>query len=513
MANTFENYSVTGENVPFTDFGKAMKISLAKNETQTWKSISSEFDFSAGFGQNLTNKLITVQFEIPPGVAVKPVIRARYTTTIEMPVGVWDPAETPTAADIANMTATAYNLFRPVPQPINKFLDFASVDMGTGQMYQTYGSQSYLVNQMFKSKEERESWASRLCASREFIPFKPDIVGTAIEAALRRTVPDDQGCIAGVTLTTGAGKYTMTKEWSTMQDVLAIEPFLSAYHGEQTAGIIGLDVINLKLNFRNQIWNNMVQFNGAMLVLKPETPEPAIDYAADYTFKLTGVQLGIEWVEYQSPIGRIARGISNHHYQRLEVWTLPGKVPDSSTVTFHFEITSIPQFFIIRQRLEDHEVKENVPLQFDGSIPSFTKFVARVSDLGLNYARLEFNDLLANMWRRGFDGARVPTDLYNKDGAPYIIFDPINDMPGLPRAAGMSSALTYDFDITTKAPVSFTYSNRLAYIEIIAVHYNPCGTRETRWEPSLSNFTHSEVLNVYKAVHNGTIKVDPTHTN
>ena len=497
-----ETYEVVaeGSTLPSTDLATSMKVSLARNETQTWINIDDQLAASgqnvltANFNPNRLNQVVQVAFDIPTGVSVKPVIKVKYEINIALGFTAGDDEELVFRQEVWK------NYARPVPQPINQFLDFASVDFGTGNLYQTAGSQSYLVNQLFKSLEERQAWCSRLDGNCNFQPFGNDNTVDSLLAVLSPT-PFDFGGIEVYPFIDATNLRTTYR----FQDVLAIEPFMSAFHGEQSAGFTGLSNLFLKLQFSAQHFNKIVQFR-----LPTCMDETNLNYTE---VNITNVEVGIEWVEFQTAVAPLARGISNHHYQRLEVFTqepfIGNAFPQKCRV--QVQTNSIPQYFIARIRFLDGNFF--YPVNFDGSVNGFMKMTVRVSDLGQQTAVLDYDQLTANMYKRTCAGALIPRRARTATTRPppWIVFDPVADMPGHPRAAGMAAYLVWDFEFELATP---TLSNTgLHQLEVIAVHYNPAGNRTTRFEASMSNFTQDEVIKVFHRIADGSIKVTPQTAN
>ena len=497
-----ETYEVVaeGSTLPSTDLATSMKVSLARNETQTWITIDDQLAASgqnvltANFNPNRLNQVVQVAFDIPTGVSVKPVIKVKYEINIALGFTAGDDEELVFRQEVWK------NYARPVPQPINQFLDFASVDFGTGNLYQTAGSQSYLINQLFKSLEERQAWCSRLDGNCNFQPFGNDNTVDSLLAVLSPT-PFDFGGIEVYAFIDATNLRTTYR----IQDVLAIEPFMSAFHGEQSAGFTGLSNLFLKLQFSAQHFNKIVQFR-----LPTCMDETNLNFTEA---NITNVEVGIEWVEFQTAVAPLARGISNHHYQRLEVFTQEPFIGDAFPKKCRVQVqtNSIPQYFIARIRFLDGAFF--YPVNFDGSVNGFMKMTVRVSDLGQQTAVLDYDQLTANMYKRTCAGALIPRRARTATTRPppWIVFDPVADMPGHPRAAGMAAYLVWDFEFELATPTAS--NNGLHQLEVIAVHYNPAGNRTTRFEASMSNFTQDEVIKVFHRIADGSIKVTPQTAN
>ena len=497
-----ETYEVVaeGSTLPSTDLATSMKVSLARNETQTWIDIDNQLAASgqnvltATFNPNRLNQVVQVAFDIPTGVSVKPVIKVKYDVRMVLGFTGGEPDELLFRKEVWK------NYARPGPQPINQFLDFASVDFGTGNLYQTAGSQSYLVNQLFKSLEERQAWCSRLDGNCNFQPFGNDNTVDSLLAVLSPT-PFDFGGIEVYAFIDATNLRTTYR----FQDVLAIEPFMSAFHGEQSAGFTGLSNLFLKLQFSAQHFNKIVQFR-----LPTCMDETNLNFTE---VNITNVEVGIEWVEFQTAVAPLARGISNHHYQRLEVFTQEPFIGDAFPKKCRVQVqtNSIPQYFIARIRFLDGAFF--YPVNFDGSVNGFMKMTVRVSDLGQQTAVLDYDQLTANMYKRTCAGALIPRRARTATTRPppWIVFDPVADMPGHPRAAGMAAYLVWDFEFELATPTAS--NNGLHQLEVIAVHYNPAGNRTTRFEASMSNFTQDEVIKVFHRIADGSIKVTPQTAN
>lgn len=514
-----ESYEVVadGATAVATDLAQVMKIALARNFQHNTVDLSRQLNANGANVLTTTSAAKPVPFNatvqipfraIPTGVTVKPLIKAHYFVVITMPL-----------RDNVTRDQAYYmcQFVRPVAQPLNVFLDYATVDFGTGMTYTTQGSQSYFVNQLLKSEEERKCWSSKLDGNCDFHPFPTQFYegngGPIIEGG--DTVPFNWASNCDMEIKEPiAGqprRLVLTYEFF---DVLAIEPFISSYLADTTAGLVGLSQIGIKCVFTSQPFHKIVKWRKPYFIDTAAGPFQ-MDLVSAH---IDAVNVSLDYIEYQTSIAPLVRGISNQQYQRLETVTFPFGLSNAMIKKrFNITTTSIPQLFVIRKRIDDsvHQTKF-VNSFFDGSVGRFSQLTVRLSDYGQHTVVLDHGKLRECWLKKTCEGAHfyygITSTGLKSSYAPIIVFDPIIDMPGTPRAAGMSSTLTWDFEVICEGSLCNEVPVH-ANLEVIAVHFNPVGTKATQFEPAMTCFTMSEVNAVYEGVYNGSIKVSPNYVN
>ena len=243
----------------------------------------------------------------------------------------------------------------------------------------------------------------------------------------------------------------------------------------------------------------------------------------------------IRTLKMQDVLAPICRGISNHVYQRLEVFSDPLETlaPHRSLIKHvQIKVNSIPQLIIARVVRPDY-ARSILPVQndaafvgepdtpvsifnamldpnaFDSSVRGIDSMRVRVSDLGETVAELSQSDLKLNLLKRGFASASWGC-LAPGQKTHWAVFDPIQDIAGLPRAAEMACVLTYDIDYVID-PLSILAQGLgyLSTLEVICVHYNFMGNRENRFTPTTANFSQAQVNDVFNGIERGSIVVSP----
>ena len=519
--------------------------------TMVLPQITVTYDMS--YETKFSTKVVSIASKIEEGAPTMEQYNPIFTQGVPGPLRDAEVKSTATG-NVYAMDKEAVSLYHnPPPSPINKFLESATVDFGTGRIFETNGPQQYLVKQMTKERAERDNFSSKLNNGCLIMPYGSHPVNASYENNVLAIPGIDSPTLEGQTskgplkghvgrayqrhlnvqtrmLATNANEdqgakdlYNLNTLITGFVDSLEIEPFVNLYELEEMSGLVGVDQVNIRLQFRNRFMAELLQ------------PVCTPILATNTTIALRNIRMKIRTLKMQDVLAPICRGISNHVYQRLEVFSDPLETlaPHRSLIKHvQIKVNSIPQLIIARVVRPDY-ARSILPVQndaafvgepdtpvsifnamldpnaFDSSVRGIESMRVRVSDLGETVAELSQSDLKLNLLKRGFASASWGC-LAPGQKTHWAVFDPIQDIAGLPRAAEMACVLTYDIDYVID-PLSILAQGLgyLSTLEVICVHYNFMGNRENRFTPTTANFSQAQVNDVFNGIERGSIVVSP----
>lgn len=506
--------------LPRSYLSSVMKLPTARTIRKISKKVTlnqTTYDY-LNVAVPATAKPTRVQWnvEIPVGTAFKPVIRAEYTMKVQTNLDYIGVDPKPTEEATTRLRPIFHNMIHnPTPSTINKLIDQATVRFNNSYAYGTEGDASYTVNQLFKSKEERDSYSSRLNNNAKFRPYgAPTNILRDINSLAIPLISEAVHLLGDKDEDDTVNVYNYVNEYR-VNDWLEIEPFMSPFVADNCAPFVGINVLDIDIMFGARSGRNLLQPIGV------DEGITDADAARTTTITFSDITLYIECVEFQTPILPMTDGIHNLHYQRLELFTFPIEytanidMEDLRTKQIEVVVNSIPQYFLFQ--LKD---LNRASTRFNNSAPlSVLQYLkVRLTTLGDDYAEFDKSSFTELFNRYADTRAGIPlayqraSDIRDvnilSQAAPVIVFDPIFDIGGPQRAAGQASQLYYHFEIGFTANTQGSQSNPSNLrLEVIAVHLNPAGNRQNRFQPSLANYTQDQVNNVYRQIQNGSINV------
>jgi hypothetical protein len=462
--------------------------------------------------------------KVPPSVGVEPRIQATYGFTIRTVITYAAGVDLPQEPDVLKALVRSIFQYQNLHGSVlNKMITDGQVTFDGGYSYYTR-REHYFINQLFKSSTERAHSSSFLNNCNIFFPRGCDPEPWFRQGGDRALAPSDSYLLSlpGVqrdlqyVLDQATRALTVTS-YNLFTDTLELEPFFNSFNVEGASTMNGLNNIDIRFTVGGchgtALLNPLNQ--AATWTLDGLT---AADYTVTTAIAPLPINLSIDLINFLPVIKPLTTGLQGLRYTRLEVFNFPSINPsDVNKQTMHVKVTSIPHYFVIMARPKASGIWPRRPTFSDandtyGEEHSLKAMSVRVQALGDRYEEFNGSQLQQMLYKHvDRSSGTFPMVGFYYNGTvfhtPIIVFDPILDLGGEQRAAGMAAALEYEFKVYT----DFAFNNPVNY-QVIAVHQGDVGSNRDRWLPGEVDFTQRQVNEIYSAIQKRDIELNVMET-